>query len=426
VPENTGGQDFRFCPESLGNDAALPFQCLDVTAQEIACPFSTDNTTGTSIGDGSVLLGWPVFHNLEVPLGFGDVGQGWDVLGNTATSSPESSGSLLELPGTASTFIPGPSSNSNTTPTTDRSQYIRQLADLHVQLYEHLQLIPPRSSCPPGQGPASASASGFPPASAKTPYKFPIDTTFRLTQTLIDLIPHLISTSTSTTSPPQHGHDHNPPPSCGEHEEHEDKATTLLILSCANRVLDIHSLIFTHMRACITTLTMNPNPQPQLQSLGAAVLLPPLRIGSFAPPTEVAMAGYMFMVILMAGGLFERLRSVLGAFEYGRVHGHGDVPGREGQGEHGEGVGVEDQHEHGHGHGENSQAWSFESQSQSWGKGSGGRGDYAELARAEVQRRVGVVAGEIGLARKAFLDMPSLRKGTGEVLAMFMAAWADG
>ncbi|KXX78191.1 Transcription factor ACEII [Madurella mycetomatis] len=212
----------------------------------------------------------------------------------------------------------GPSSNAlpATAAAPDPAPYIRQLADLNVKLYEHCKMLSPICPNPPAVPPSLSNAR-----------LFPIDSTFLLTQSLIEITTHLYPAASpfpggSSGSSGSSGRG-NSTGSCSVPDgPHTDQATALLLLSCANRVFDIFSLLFGHMRSCIAH---NATP---IRVDGKTLALPQLRIGKFAPPTEVAVAGYMFIVILMAGGLFERLREALGLWGgWGRRHrGRGGRP----------------------------------------------------------------------------------------------------
>ncbi|GAB1319931.1 hypothetical protein MFIFM68171_10141 [Madurella fahalii] len=307
----------------------------------------------------------------------------------------------------------GPSSNApsaTTTATADPGPYIRQLADLNVKLYEHFKLLPPACNQPTIL-PSLSDAR-----------LFPIDSTFVLTQSLIEITSHLYptpspcpissttsssSSSSSSSSVPQSTSSSSSCSSSGSSSNSRsstttatastpanppvDQATTLLLLSCADRVFDIYSLIFTHMRTCIA----HHSTAAPLDGRKLALALPQLRIGGFAPPAEVAVAGYMFMVILMAGGLFERLREALGFWRDGG--GSGSAGGIEKAGEGG-----------------NPADYAASARRRS------GFPDFTEAAREEVGKRARAVAGEIASTRRLFLDMPEMKKGSGDVLAMFM------
>jgi len=215
--------------------------------------------------------------------------------------------------------------------------YVRQLADLNVQLYEHAETLPPLSM---------ATRDRTPTLDGRM---FAIDKTFGMTQTLIDVINRLY-------------------PRAGTSSEFvPDQGTVLLLLSCANRVFDIYEVIFGHMRGCI---------QHQLTPVtadGKTLMLPQLRIGTFAPPTPAAIAMHMLMVVMMASSLFDQLQEVLGV-------------------------------------------WRGATSDHKWG--SLGRTevelavgtashvpDFTDEARSEVSRRASVVAGEIVSTRQLLLGM---------------------
>ncbi|CRK16082.1 hypothetical protein BN1723_002257 [Verticillium longisporum] len=210
---------------------------------------------------------------------------------------------------------------------------VRRLADLNVRLYEHSAALPPVTMVASDKVPSLEGRL------------FAIDETFRMTQSLIDLLRTLY---------PRDG-----PVS----DLVSDQGTLLLIMSCSNRVFDIYEVIFGHMRGCV-----NHNITPVTPD-GKTVLLPELRIGSFAPPAPSAIAMQMLLIVMMASELFDQLRDVLGCWN------SGDLSRR----------------------------------------AAGGRfPDFAEDVGSELVKRAGSVAGEIGSARQMLLSVagvPSLHVG---------------
>ncbi|KAK6083979.1 hypothetical protein SCUP515_01675 [Seiridium cupressi] len=173
------------------------------------------------------------------------------------------------------------------------SKLVRELAELNVCLFDHAAILPPIELQSPSDRIPSPDGR-----------LFAIDETFRMTQQLVDIMGRL---SPRSGSPP------GPVP---------DQGTLLLILSCANRVFDVYEIIFGHMRGCIkhniTPLTMD----------GETIIVPELRIGSFAPPKPTAIAMQMLMMAMMASELFDQLQQALGVWEQNAtppvrsIHGH--------------------------------------------------------------------------------------------------------
>lgn len=180
---------------------------------------------------------------------------------------------------------------------------------------------------------------------------FAIDKTFSMTQTLVDLVGRLY-----------------PPPDTDATGD-VDQGTILLLLSCANRVFDIYELIVGHMRGCIKH-KLTP-----VTSDGKTLLLPQLRIGSFAPPTPAAMAVHMLMVVLMASNLFDQLQQVLGVWRTDRTGVSGPAMGTRRWTEVELAIGARSRFP-----------------------------DFTDEARSEVSRRASAVAGEILSTRQLLLD----------------------
>ncbi|MCJ1249021.1 hypothetical protein MMC30_006243 [Trapelia coarctata] len=232
------------------------------------------------------------------------------------------------------------------------AHYIRKLADLNVSLHEHAATIPPQSAASPSQLAQFLAESRS--TKRKTPSKLPtqeetergqmfaIDQTFKLTQTLIDVLvrlhPHFdsrvvqheadllpfLSLGTidqSTTLAPQLPL--NSPDTYARTGDSIinkasqsqirssgnsplDQGTVLLILSCYHRLIDIYEAIFIHMEACIkhsiTPLTMD----------GRTFRLPPLKVGDYVAPASAAIAMQMMLVIRMSSQLFNQMQEVIG------------------------------------------------------------------------------------------------------------------
>lgn len=337
------------------------------------------------------MMAWPAFQCLGMQPGLINLNEGWDFLDGLSTPRPGSPALGTGHPVPVFTDASDPSTNTppsttstpdSTTPLEDHTPYVRQLADLNVKLYEHFKILPPASAKPTDLIPPTL-------ASAES-HLFPIDSTFLLTQSLIEIASHLYPSSSSTfpspsssSSPPCPSATTAASSTTGTHHHPPDKATALLLLSCADRVFDIYSLIFTHMRACLAHSHLpqqQPGRGPPRTPDGRALALPQLRIGRFAPPAEAALAGYMFMVLLMAGGLMERLRAVLGAWKRGGAASGG-------------------------------------------GAVSSGGDDFEEEARAQMEKRAGEVVGEMVRTRRLFMEMSATGpgKGAGDVLTFFMA-----
>jgi len=185
--------------------------------------------------------------------------------------------------------------SSLSTANTANSSSIRQLADLNVQLYEHAKTLPP----------LDISFADLPLLTSPSEGRlFAIDDTFKMTQSLINLVQQLYSPSpSSSSSSPSFSSDSMRDSS---KDTGPDQGTALLILSCANRVFDIYDNILHHMRSCITNCTA------PVYADGKLIVLPPLRIGNFSPPKTTTVTMHMLMVVVMASGLFDQLQEALG------------------------------------------------------------------------------------------------------------------
>jgi len=173
---------------------------------------------------------------------------------------------------------------------------VRELAILNVRLWEHSRKLPPISTVPTGRTP---SANGT---------TFPIDDTFNMTQSLIDIIKNLYPPTPSTIeemfmSPP-------PPPQQTPAAE-PDQGTLLLIMSCTTRVFDIYDLILGHMRGCI-----QHGITPVTPETGETIVLPQVRLGTFEAPAPSSVAMHMLLVVLTASELSSQLQEVLRCWRY--------------------------------------------------------------------------------------------------------------
>ncbi|OJD18273.1 hypothetical protein AJ78_01712 [Emergomyces pasteurianus Ep9510] len=197
-------------------------------------------------------------------------------------------------------------------------QHVRMLTDLNAKLFEHAAKLPP----------VSAKLCDI---RASLPNRaFEIDDMFCLIQNLIDVINDIYSynilpsekqpaerTASASSSflnskindqDQPHGHSNSTTPSTLD-KRAPDRATFLLILSCYDRVMDIYQCLFTHIESCIKHLATPMTPEDQ------ATQLPELRIGSYKPPIESAVAMKMFLFHTMARQLCVQLQTVLGAHE---------------------------------------------------------------------------------------------------------------
>ncbi|KAH8666574.1 hypothetical protein BX600DRAFT_462019 [Xylariales sp. PMI_506] len=235
----------------LSNDEPLETPVLPSSTTQLEPILATETQFPTS--DWTALLGFGLPPDLAV--NFGDF---------NATNSTEP-----ELP-----KAQVPSNTGGSIEPVSLLEYVRQLADLNVQLFEHATVLPPVTGL---------RSSKLPSPEGRV---FAIDNTFRMTQNLIDILKHLYQRSGVGLVP--------------------DQGTLLLILSCSNRVFDIYEVIFGHMRNCI-----EHNITP-VTSDGNTFLLPQLRIGSYAPPMLPALAMQMLMIVMMASELFDQLQEALG------------------------------------------------------------------------------------------------------------------
>lgn len=170
------------------------------------------------------------------------------------------------------------------------SDAVRELADLNVRLYDHFSTLPaPLQSNNAIQAPSLQQSR-----------LFAIDETFTLTSALITLLKrlHLFLNAHQASGPSI------------------DQATTLLILSCYHRLLDIHESIARNIQSC------SQNPQLPWPGEEPAVRLPPLQVGSYAPsqlqdtkpekPLSLANVSMHMMVMLMLSSqLCEQLREII-------------------------------------------------------------------------------------------------------------------
>lgn len=236
------------------------------------------------------------------------------------------------------------------------AHYIRKLADLNVSLYEHATTIPPQSATSDSQV-AQMMAASAGSSKRKTFSKLPtqediekgkmfaIDQTFKLTQTLIEILvrlyprfdsrvvqheadllpflslrtaenstalaPELLQTSLGSLNSYQRREDSinnksHQSQTCSSDNPPLDQGTVLLILSCYHRLVDIYDGIFGHMQACIkhsiTPVTVD----------GQTFRLPPLKVGEYVAPASAAIAMQMMLVIRMSSQLFNQMQEVMG------------------------------------------------------------------------------------------------------------------
>ncbi|KAF2132467.1 hypothetical protein P153DRAFT_353980 [Dothidotthia symphoricarpi CBS 119687] len=167
---------------------------------------------------------------------------------------------------------------------------IRELANLNVRLYNHFCTLPaPLHSENTVQTP-DFSVNRF----------FAIDETFTLTRSLITLLKRLqLSLDDPLSS-----------------DASIDQATTLLILSCYHRLLDVYGSIASNIRSC------SQNPQLPWPGEEPAVRLPPLQIGSYIPaqlqnskpegsPSLSTVSMHMMVMLTLSTQLCEQLREII-------------------------------------------------------------------------------------------------------------------
>ncbi|OAX79237.1 hypothetical protein ACJ72_06448 [Emergomyces africanus] len=175
-------------------------------------------------------------------------------------------------------------------------QHVRKLADLNVKLCEHASKLP------------SVSAKLCDIQVSLANRAFEIDDTFCLIQSLIDVINAIYSRKIlPSEKQPSIQRNSTTPRALNNHAP--DRATFLLILSCYDRVMDIYQCLFTHIKCCIKHFSTPMTPEAQ------STQLPELRIGSYKPPIESAVAMKMFLFHTMARQLCAQLETVLGAPE---------------------------------------------------------------------------------------------------------------
>jgi len=305
-------------------------------------PLISNEEMGLSF-NAAIDADWQSFPSLGFSPGVAAAGRDWcfqsdgDASGSRRRETPDVT--------TMDSFAPPSKITRLDDAALDPIQSIRELADLNVRLYEHTGTLPPVHSVVLNQAPSEEGRL------------FAIDETFKMTQSLIDIIHRLYPPheDISTFAP--------------------DQGTVLLLLSCANRVFDIYETIFSHMRGCIK-YKLTP-----VHADGATVTLPSFKIGSFSPPNPAAMTMHMLMVILMASNLFDQLQEVLGI----HTSEANDITPSPLHSSHDQ-LEVE--------------------------LAVGTRSHFPEFtdeARSEVSRRARLVAGEIISIRQLILDIPGMR-----------------
>lgn len=166
---------------------------------------------------------------------------------------------------------------------------VRELADLNVRLIDHFSTLPAPLK------PSTDQATG----SLQSRF-FAIDQTFALTKALITVLKRLYL----HLDDPQFDR-----PSI-------DQATTLLILSCYYRLMDIYESIGRNIQSC------SQNPQMPWPGDEAVVTLPSLQIGSFSPdqlqdgeserpPSLSTVSMHMMVMLMLSSQLCEQLRDVI-------------------------------------------------------------------------------------------------------------------
>jgi hypothetical protein len=167
---------------------------------------------------------------------------------------------------------------------------IRELANMNVALNDHFYTLP--VTIRPGDSVRAADS--------QSPSYFAIDETFSLTNTFITLLKQL---RISLNSPTNHG-------------ASIDHATTLLVLSCFHRFMDIYGSIANRTQACAQ------DPQMPLPGDQPAVRLPPLQLGSYVPaqlqhdgpenPISLStISMHMMVVLTLSFQLCQQLREVI-------------------------------------------------------------------------------------------------------------------
>jgi hypothetical protein len=167
---------------------------------------------------------------------------------------------------------------------------VRELADLNVRLYNPSCTLPVPVHSGSTPQPVDSSRSRF----------FAIDETFKLTRALITILKRLqlslddpLSGVTSI-----------------------DQATTLLILSCYHRLLDVYECIASNIRSC------SQNPQLPWPGEEPAVRLPSLQVGSYvpaqlqnsAPDQSLSLSTvslHMMVMLTLSSQLCEELRGIV-------------------------------------------------------------------------------------------------------------------
>lgn len=193
-------------------------------------------------------------------------------------------------------------------PATSPTSLVRDLANLHVALYDCAAQLP---SMPEAGGQVTAAITPLGPNPRKKRL-FAIDDLFRLTNEFTDLIRHLTHDPGSTSPPTEYAHPGPEPPPFAP----IDEATTFLILSCHSRLTSIYLSIFHMMQTCIE-FSVAPKEKrdwaivlPRLQ-VGAHATAPAVQVDVDTPLPSGTSSMYIMMITMLASRLCGELAGVM-------------------------------------------------------------------------------------------------------------------
>lgn len=199
----------------------------------------------------------------------------------------------------------------------------RDMADLLGGLNDHLEGIPPLSihsqtSTAPASdiasywtstGPAAENGKGTVIGSfVAHGFVFPLDQTFHLTETLVNLYPRFMDafirdeqSQSSYFSTSMNSMDHLQSGSLRTHNSWPNHSSIFHMLSCHHRVIDIWDLIFQHIPLCISQNSFKPGEQPY----------PPLKIGEFQSSPQAAIPMEFMMCFSFITQLYDEVQDLV-------------------------------------------------------------------------------------------------------------------
>ena len=282
----------------------------------------------SSDNDSSKTTRWPL---LPSPLPFDSGSPQAPRSSRSATTSSESIGCGygLERPSRL------PPSTAATSPTPPSAvSLIQRLSDINVGLFQHAATIPPLldssqdlAESLDGQVNANNPSNASSGSLKHFRKEFAIDQTFLLSQRLIDILnelyPRFLKSSSSQDTPrtpllsqsplssPHLFNNHESLPGSGNQSSainatpstmFFDQGSSLLILSCYIRVIDIYEKICGHVHNCISDTSV--------AAKSVQITLPGLTIGLFSLQSSPAMK--IILILQLAEQLLDRIRHIVG------------------------------------------------------------------------------------------------------------------